>query len=481
MNIEDLKKFKKYNPDLKIRELKNGNTTVYIIYFETLCKSNTINDFILKPIYDDKIKSLDDIKNKLPSGNLLEINDKNTLYDNLYSGFTIISIDNKFISFETKESLDSGIVAATNEKVIKGPKDAFTENYQSNVGLIRKRIRSKNLKVNEYTIGTSSKTKVALFYLDDIVNKDLVNKIEKKLKTMSLDYVANSNYIIDAMNKKNNIMPTNIMTERPDLTSFLLMEGRIAIMVENSPQVIIIPMFFSDTIHTIDDYYQNSKNVSVTRIIRVIAFIISVTIPGMYLALTTFNQEALPTSLLINFSIQRQGVPFPSIVEALVMFLIFEILKESDTRIPFVVGTSMSIVGALVLGQAAVDAGLISPIMIIIIAVSSVTSFLFNDNDLVNAIRVWKLIFILLSAFAGLYGFFIALLLFLVKISSMDSYGFDYVTVDGILKSNIQKNCIILTKKFKLNKRNSVLTKNTEKICINYNNFIYFINIFWML
>lgn len=463
MNIEDLKKFKKYNPDLKIRELKNGNTNIYIIYFETLCKSNTINDFILKPIYDDKIKSLDDIKNKLPSGNLLEINDENTLYDNLYSGFTIISIDNKFISFETKESLDSGIVAATNEKVIKGPKDAFTENYQSNVGLIRKRIRSKNLKVNEYTIGTSSKTKVALFYLDDIVNKDLVNKIEKKLKTMNLDYVANSNYIIDAMNKKNNIMPTNIMTERPDLTSFLLMEGRIAIMVENSPQVIIIPMFFSDTIHTIDDYYQNSKNVSVTRIIRVIAFIISVTIPGMYLALTTFNQEALPTSLLINFSIQRQGVPFPSIVEALVMFLIFEILKESDTRIPFVVGTSMSIVGALVLGQAAVDAGLISPIMIIIIAVSSVTSFLFNDNDLVNAIRVWKLIFILLSAFAGLYGFFIALLLFLVKISSMDSYGFDYVTVDGILKSNIQKNGIILTKKFKLNKRNSVLTKNTER------------------
>lgn len=463
MNIEDLKKFKKYNPDLKIRELRNDNTTIYIIYFETLCKSNTINDFILKPIYDDKIKSLDDIKNKLPSGNLLEINDENTLYDNLYSGFTIISIDNKFISFETKESLDSGIIAATNEKVIKGPKDAFTENYQSNVGLIRKRIRSKNLKINEYTIGTSSKTRVALFYLDDIVNKDLVNKIEKKLKTMNLDYVANSNYIIDAMNKKNNIMPTNIMTERPDLTSFLLMEGRIAIMVENSPQVIIIPMFFSDTIHTIDDYYQNSKNVSVTRIIRVIAFIISVTIPGMYLALTTFNQEALPTSLLINFSIQRQGVPFPSIVEALVMFLIFEILKESDTRIPFVVGTSMSIVGALVLGQAAVDAGLISPIMIIIIAVSSVTSFLFNDNDLVNAIRVWKLIFILLSAFAGLYGFFIALLLFLVKISSMDSYGFDYVTVDGILKSNIQKNGIILTKKFKLNKRNSVLTKNTER------------------
>lgn len=463
MNINEIKKFKNYNPDLKIRELKNGNTTIYIIYFETLCKSNTVNDFILRPIDENNIKDINDIKNKLPAGNLVDISDEKTLYDNLYSGFCIICINNKFISFETKATLDSGITAATNEKVIKGPKDAFTENYENNIGLIRKRIRSKNLKMDEYTIGTSSKTKVALLYVDGIVKKELVDKINKKLKTMNLDYVANSNYIVDAMNKKNTIMPTNLTTERPDLTSFELMEGRIAIVVENSPQVIIIPMFFSDTIHTIDDYYQNSKNVSITRIIRTIAFIISVTIPGMYIALTTFNQETLPTSLLINFSIQREGVPFPSIVEALVMWLIFEILKESDTRIPFVVGTSMSIVGALVLGQAAVDAGLISPIMIIIIAISSVASFLFNDNDLVNSIRIWKLIFLLFSAFAGLYGFFIALLLFLTKICSMNSYGFDYVSVDSLLDSKLQKNCIILTKKDKLNKRKSALTQNIER------------------
>lgn len=463
MNIDELKKFNKYNPDLKIRELKNKDNNIFVIYFETLCKSDTINDFILKPIYDNNIKNINDIKNKLPNGNIKDVQDENTLYDNLYSGFCIICIDNNFISFETKASLDSGISVANNEKVIKGPKDAFTENYQNNIGLIRKRIKSKNLKISEFTIGTSSKTKVALIYVDDIVNKNLVNKIEKKLKTMNLDYVANSNYITDAMEKSNDIMPTSLTTERPDLASFLLMEGRIVINVENSPQVIIIPTFFSDTIHTIDDYYQNTKNVSITRIIRVLAFIISVTIPGMYLALTTFNQEALPTSLLISFSVQRQGVPFPSIVEALVMFLIFEILKESDTRIPFVVGTSMSIVGALVLGQAAVDAGLISPIMIIIIAVSSVTSFLFNDNDLVNAIRFWKLAFILLSSFAGLYGFFITLVLFLTKISSMESFGFDYVSVDGILKSNLEKNGIILTKKAKLNKRNPILTKNIER------------------
>lgn len=463
MNIEDLKKLEKYNPDLKIRELKNKKTSIYIIYFETICKSNTINDFILKPISEISIKNIDDIKDKLPTGNLKEINNENDLYNNLYSGFVIIFIKDKFISFEVKEALDSGITAATNEKVIKGPKDAFTENYQNNIGLIRKRIRSKNLKIIEYTIGNSSKSKVALLYIDNIVNNDLVNKIDKKLKTMSLDYVANSNYIIDAIDNKNNSMPTSIMTERPDLTSFHLMDGRIAIVVENSPQVIILPMFFSDTIKTIDDYYQNSKNVSLTRIIRVLAFIISVTTPGAYIALTTFNQETLPTALLINFSIQREGVPFPSIVEALIMFLIFEILKESDTRIPFVVGSSMSIVGALVLGQAAVDAGLISPIMIIIIAVSSVASFLFNDNDLVNSIRIWKLIFLLLSAFVGLYGFFIASLLFIIKISSITSYGYDYFNIGNTYRTSTIKNSIILTKKFKLNKRNPILTKNIER------------------
>lgn len=463
MNIEELKKLMEFNPDLKIRELKSEKATIYVIYFETICDSTSINDFILKPINMNVIKSIDDIKNKIPSSNLKEINDEKTLYDSLYNGFTIISIKDKFLSFETKYPLNSSISEASNEKVIKGPKDAFTENYQNNIGLIRKRIRSKDLKINEHVIGTSSKTKVALLYMDNIANKDLVNKVEKKLKTMTMDYVANSNYISENLTEKNPMLPTNLMTERPDLVSFNLMEGKIAIVVENTPQAIIIPAFFSDFIKTIDDYYQNSKNVSVTRIIRVLALIISIFTPAIYIALTTFNQETLPTSVLINFSIQREGVPFPSIVEAIVMWLTFEILRESDTRIPFVIGTSMSIVGALVLGQAAVEAGMISPIMIIVIAISSVSSFLFNDNDMVNSLRIWKLIFLLLSAFVGLYGVFIATICFLVRICSIESFGFDYTIPNAPFNLKSQKDNIILTKKYKFNKRYPFLTKNVNR------------------
>lgn len=463
MDIEKIKSFQKNNPDLKIRELKSDKTNIFIIYFETLCDSTQINDFILKPINMNVIKSIDDVKNKLPSGNLKVVQDEKTLYDSLYNGFTIIAVKNKFLSFETKYPLDSGINEATNEKSIKGPKDAFTENYQVNIGLVRKRIKSKDLKINEHVIGTSSKTKVSLMYVDGIANEDLVNKIEKKLQTMSMDYVANSNYIFENLTTDNSMLPTNLMTERPDLVSFNLMEGRVAIIVENTPQAIILPAFFNDFIKTIDDYYQNSKNVSVTRIIRVLALIIAIFTPALYIALTTFNQETLPTSVLINFSIQRGGVPFPSIVEAIIMWLIFEILREADTRIPFVMGSSMSIVGALVLGQAAVEAGMVTPIMIIIIAVSSVASLLFNDSDMVNSIRIWKLILLLLSAFTGLYGIFIGTLLFIIKLCSIESYGFDYTIPNAPLNMKMQKNNIILTKKYKLNKRNPFITKNVDR------------------
>lgn len=463
MDIEKIKSLQKYNPDLKIRELKSDKTNIYVIYFETLCDSTSINDFILKPINMNVIKSINDIENKIPSGNLKEISDETTLYDSLYNGFTIICVKNKFLSFETKYPLDSGINEATNEKSIKGPKDAFNENYQNNIGLIRKRIKSKDLKINEHVIGTSSKTKVSLMYIDGIVNKDLVNKVEKKLQTMSMDYVANSNYIFENLNTDNPMFPTNLMTERPDLVSYSLMEGRVAIVVENTPQAIILPVFFNDFIKTIDDYYQNSKNVSITRIIRILALIIAIFTPALYIALTTFNQETLPTSVLINFSIQRGGVPFPSIVEAIVMWLTFEILREADTRIPFVMGSSMSIVGALVLGQAAVEAGLITPIMIIIIAISSVASLLFNDNDMVNAIRVWKLILLLLAAFTGLYGIFVGTLLFIIKLCSIESYGFDYTLPNAPFNIDLQKNNVILTKKYKLNKRNPFITKNVDR------------------
>ena len=445
MNLNNILNKLSKNNDIKINNINN----IYIIYIESIVNIAIINDFIIKSIVSNNIKSIKDIKNKTYDIQINDINTEKDFYTLLFQGFTILSINNKYIAFETKASLDSGINEATNEKVLKGPKDSFTENYQTNLGLIRKRIRSKKLIIKEYTKGIDSKTKIAIIYMNNIAKKELVNKIDKRINNINIDYIANSNYIEEIINKDNNIMPTTYYTERPDLVTYNIMNGRIAIVTENSPQVMIIPTLFKDYLHTIDDYYLKEKNVTVTRIIRFISFIFSLLIPGLYIALTTYNQETLPISLLINFSIQREGVPFPTVVEAILLWLIFEILKESDTRIPFVVGTSMSIVGAIVLGDAASNAGLLSPILIVIMAISSISSFSFNDNDMVNSIRIWKLIFILFSSFIGLYGLFIAILLFIINICSISSYGIDYISFDNI------KDSIILTKKYKFKKTNN--------------------------
>ena len=442
--IDIINNLKENNPDLKIRIINNN---IYIIYFETLCNSYSINEFILFPIENNNLNTINKILTKLPNGNLVNINSKEDLLLNLYSGFTLIYIDNKFISFETKERLNSEISESTNEKTSKGPKDSFPENYQTNIGLIRKRIRSPHLIIKEYTLGKESKTKVSIIYMDNLINKELLKNIETKINNIDVEYITNSNQVIELIEKKNHIFPNYLSTERPDLVSYNLINGRISILVENTVEVIIIPTFFSDLIKNIDDYYQNNKNISITRIIRLLAFIISILTPGLYIALTTFNPETLPTSILINFSIQRSGVPFPSIIEALLLILTFELLREADTRIPNALGTSISIVGALVLGEAAVNAGLISPIMIIVIAISSISSFLFNDIDVVNSIRIWKIIILLLSSFLGLYGLFIGALLFLISICSMSSFGYDYTYPAYPFNLKAQKNNLILTKR----------------------------------
>lgn len=445
------------NPDVKIRKINN---LVYIIFIESICNTSVINDFIVKPIIKYKINNMKDLNNNIYNSQKIKIYDYKKFYKLLYSGFCIICINNKFIGFETKGTLDSGILVSTNEKSIKGPKDAFTENYQINIGLIRKRIRSNNLVIKEMTIGKDSITNISMIYMKNICNKNFVKKIEKKLNLINIDYVANSNYISELLDKNNNIFPTTLSTERPDLASFSIMKGKIIIIVENSPQVLVLPTFFIDHIKTQDDYYQNSKNITITRIIRFIALILSILVPSLYLALTTFNQETLPLSLLINFSMQREGIPFPSFIEALLLWLIFEILKESDTRIPYVFGTSMSIVGALVLGDASVSAGLISPIMIIIISISAISTFLFSDNDMVNSLRFYKLLFLLLSSIVGIYGIFISSLILIIKLCNMKSYDYDYINFEN--KKDLFDS-LILSKKYKFNKRESYLTKNIKR------------------
>ena len=433
-----------------------------------MCDRVTINEFILeffeKFRKDEKVKDLVKyIKSKLPAHKITKINNYSDLYYNLLSGFTIILIDgiDECLSIETKAKLNSGILPAQAEMVIKGPKDAFTEDYQTNLGLVMKRLKDCQLRVKEHVLGRRSQTKVSVLYIDDIVNQELVKSVQDKISRIDIDAIADSNYIAELISdNKKNVFTDYLSTERPDVVTNHLLNGKIAIIVENTQYAVIIPILFIEFFHSSEDYYHKVFNVNYTRFIRLIAFIITLIVPAVYIAITTHNHEAIPAKLLISFSAQRSGVPFPSIVEALLMLITFEILKESDLRIPKALGSALSIVGAIVLGQAAVEAGIVSQIMVIVIAITAISGLIVSSSELVYGIRWWRIIFILASATLGIIGVFLAGSLLIINLSSIKSFGIPYLSPLAPLNFENQNNGIFITNKRKFKKRDTITAKN---------------------
>lgn len=436
-NVKRIKEKYHNSFDITFRDITFSNEIITLIYSQTLCNSSSINDYILKNI-SDLIKTNTEINyknilnilyNTCPSHNIKEIFTYSEVYKYLGNGFTIILLNNidKAIAIETKEKLSRSIEKPITEKTISGPKDSFNENYITNIGLVRKRIKSTNLVIEEKEIGKETKTKVSLLYMTNIIEKELLESIKQKLDNIDIDGILDSTYIRNCIESKNTVFSSIQPTERPDVVCMSLLDGKVCISVENSPYFLIIPTFFIDLFETPEDNYQKSKNVSFTRIIRIVSFLIAVLLPAFYIAITTFNQETIPNTLLINFAVQREGVPFPAIVEAIGMSLIFEILRESDVRMPSLSGSAISILGAIVLGDAAVSAGVVSPIMVIVIAISAICSLMFSHISMTNGIRWWRLLFMIFSTILGLPGIFFCGILFIIYLSDLKSFGKPYL------------------------------------------------------
>ena len=450
------------SPDFVIKKMNICNKEIILLFFETLTDTSNISEFILKYLSYIKLNkkviiNFDDyIKKYIPSFKVVELKSIDEVITSTYNGFIVLVIDSKYYSMEVRRVLDSGITKSENEKTIRGAKDAFTENYQTNIGLIRKRIRNESLWLEEVTIGKKSNTKIGIMYINDIVNKRLLLKIKENVKRINIDSVLDSTYIYEYIKNNKSLFPNAIITERPDLASYKLLNGKVCIVVDNSPYVILFPAFFMEFFHTMDDYYENNVIASYIRIIRVIAFITTIMLPALYIALITYNYEIVPPTLLINFAIQKENVPFPTIIEALLMNTIFEILHETDLRVPTSLGSALSIVGALVLGDAAVSAGLVSPIMVIVIAITAISELIFSINDVSNASKIWRLIFILLASVLGIIGVFIGIILLISELTSINSFGFPYMYPSSPLNKLDEENNIILTKKYKFKFRNKL-------------------------
>ena len=386
----------------------------------------------------------------------------------LASGFTCIIVDsyNKAITFETKATLDRGVTESTSEQIVRGPKDSFTENYMINVGLIRKRIKDPNLWITEKLIGRRTKTKVSLAYINDIVKEEHIKQIKNILDNIDVDGILDAGNIREYLNRnQKSSFPKILSTERPDIACSSLLDGKIVLMVENSPIMLIMPTVLVDFIHSPEDYYQNPINVSITRILRLISFFLTILTPAIYIALITFNHEIIPDKLLVSLNTQRQGVPFPTAIEILILSITFEILRESDIRLPNSMGTAVSIVGALVLGDAAVAAGIVSPITVIVVAFTSISGLIFSDIDMVNGIRVWRTLFILMSALMGLIGIVIAGLILLIHLCSLESLGTPYLAPFSPFNMQSQKNSLLLFPKYSIKLRDKYLNiKDATKV-----------------
>ena len=444
--------------DLIHKTIKINLKTYHIFYLETVASGDRVNNYILKSI-SNKTNILNINKN-LPSPNFIKLDDTKKINYYLYNGFTIILNNKNIYAVETRAELDRSISEPTSEPSLYGPKDAFNENIQKNLGLIKRRIKSNNLKNEIKILGRNTKTIINILYLDNIVDKNLLKDILNKLDNFDIDSLLDAGVLKKILENNLNPFPTIKLTEKPDLACINLLDGKRVILVDGSPYALIMPAFLIDFLNPINDDYFKPTNAIFLKMLRLICFLLTIIVPAFYIAITTYNQETIPLPLLINFSAQRSGVPFPAIVEAIIMILTCEILKESDLRFPNHYGSAISILGALILGEAAVSAGIVSPIMIIIVAVTFISALLFTDNDISGAIRFWRFIFLIFSVFFGLYGISLALLAFLINITSYKSMYLNYTFPIEPNDKNYAKHIIL---GLNTNKRSKYLTKNIIK------------------
>lgn len=475
-NFETLNKMNGKSSDIVTRIIEKNNKKIGYIYLESVSSDDKISDFLNKAIINMNKKRpfnsfFNLIQNSIFNSKVKSIDTYEDMYYHLASGFTVIIIDecDKAIVVETRQKLDRGVVESTSETITRGPKDSFTENHNMNLGLIRKRIKDPNLWYEEVKVGRRTKSKVTIAYIKDIVPNYKVKKIIEDLNKVNIDAVIDTGYIRELLEKdQKSVFPKVISTERPDMACTSLLDGKIVILVENSPFVIILPAVLTDFFKSPEDNYQKPFNVSFSRILRAICFFLALLTPAIYIALMTFNQEIIPDQLLISLAIQREGVPFPTAIEVLLFVLTFEVLREADIHSPSFSGSAMNVVGALILGDAAVAAGIVSPIVIIIVAATSICELVFYDVDVIDAIREWRLLFILAATFLGLIGFVVIFIIFVAKLSSLECLGTPYLTPFGPLNIRSLKDSLIRLSRKKLKERPEYLTNNLKRLDDNY-------------
>ncbi len=458
--VERLKKEFINVPDFKTKEIKVSLTkTIYVCFIETVCSGDKINDYILKHLtrYNPKMN----LNSNTPGSNTVILDNYDKIEFYITNGFAIVIDNNEIIAIEVRGDLQRAVSQALREPSLLGPEDSFVENYQTNMGLIKRRIKTHHLKSEELVMGRDTLTTLSINYIDNIAKKEDIDIIKEKLENIDVDGIIDLGTIVNYLESENKtVFPTIKRTERPDLVATSLLEGKIVILMDTSPFALILPTFLVDFVNPVSDNYVKSVNVGFIKILRAICFVLSMVTPGIYIAIINYNQETIPASLLINISTQRSGVPFPSIVEIIMLLIICDILRESDLRFPSNFGSAISILGALIIGDAAVNAGLVSPIALIIASFTFITSLIFSDLEISNALRYYRYLFLFFASFFGLYGIFLATIFFLINVISIRSLNAPYFAPVAPFNKEYFYKTLLKKKDIKNTQRSELLTND---------------------
>ncbi|MFF3021335.1 spore germination protein [Gottfriedia sp. NPDC057948] len=444
INLKNINSELQYCADLIVREFEVGETKkrkMALIHLQGISNGDTISQFIVDPILhrwkNSNLDRLSDLNffNEMKE-NTFDVpqvkieNEWNNIMMAVLNGDTAIFIDNqlKVLLIDTKSGQFRSVSESTGQTIIRGPKDSFTESIATNMSLLRYRIRNTQFKMEMLKVGDVTNTNLVISYLDDKVDRELLNSIRDKIKHIKIKGVLESIYIESLIESKPySPFPTVLDTERPDVIAANVLEGRIGLLVDGSPIGLVLPATLPMFFQSPDDYNQRYIVGTFLRFLRFTAFLISLLVSAFYLALITHHRSMIPTPLLVSLAAQRESVPFPAIVELLLMEFAFEIIREASIRSPRVLASTVAIVGALVIGQAVVQAGIISTAMIIFVSITGISSFTIPNYSVAASARLLRYLFILSAGVAGLYGIALMFLFWLVHLNTIDSFGVPYM------------------------------------------------------
>ena len=419
---------------------KNRDAAIYMVYTDNITNGDTIQDMIMTNLMNrcgpkdfqgtqkERLQIL--FEEAIAIGELNQIDTYEEGEAAVLLGDTVLFMDgcDYGLVASTKGWPTRGVPTAETEVVVQGPKDAFLEAGSQNIVLIRRRIRDHALKVKRMKVGTHTQTDMAVLYIKGLVREDILANTIQRLKDIKIEGILDSGMAEQLMEKSwFSPFPQIQLTERPDKASAALLEGRIVIVVDNTPFVLLIPVTMNQLFQAAEDYYERWEIVSLIRLLRFGAAILAVGLPGFFVALTIWRPNMLPAALAIKIAQSRAGVPLGAALEVLVMEIAFELLREAGIRLPSPVSSTIGIVGGIIIGQAAVDAGILSPFVIIVGALTGICTFVIPNNGLVSGLRISKYIVLLFSALFGIFGFWVGMFFILLHLSGLESFGVPYL------------------------------------------------------